>query len=96
MEPYSGLKGKASKRFAGSNIKNNHQKEGGRASCFLKLLDYNLSGPERSINMAGDSLAFHFMVKEKKLLSVFVDESGDDGFGKEGSSEFYIFTMVFS
>lgn len=45
--------------------------------------------------MAGDSLAFHFMVKEKKLLSVFVDESGDDGFGKEGSSEFYIFTMVF-
>lgn len=32
---------------------------------------------------------------EKKLLSVFVDESGDDGFGKEGSSEFYIFTMVF-
>ena len=32
---------------------------------------------------------------EKKLLSAFVDESGDDGFGKEGSSEFYIFTMVF-
>ena len=32
---------------------------------------------------------------KKKLLSVFLDESGDDGFGKEGSPEFYIFTMVF-
>lgn len=31
----------------------------------------------------------------RKLLSVFIDESGDDGFGKEGSSEFYFFTLVF-
>lgn len=31
----------------------------------------------------------------QKLLSVFIDESGDDGFGREGSSEFYIFTLVF-
>ncbi len=31
----------------------------------------------------------------KKLLSVFIDESGDDGFGKKGSSEFYCFTLVF-
>lgn len=31
----------------------------------------------------------------KKLLSVFVDESGDDGFHKTGSSEYYIFSMVF-
>ena len=32
---------------------------------------------------------------KKKLPSAFVDESGSDGFGKEGSSEFYIFTMAF-
>ena len=32
---------------------------------------------------------------KKKLLSVFIDESGDDGFGKDGSSEFYFFTLVF-
>ena len=31
----------------------------------------------------------------KRLLSVFIDESGDDGLGKEGSSEFYFFTLVF-
>ena len=31
----------------------------------------------------------------RKLLSAFIDESGDDGFGKEGSSEFYFFTLVF-
>ena len=31
----------------------------------------------------------------KKVLSIFIDESGDDGFGKKGSSEFYFFTLVF-
>lgn len=64
-------------------------------ACFSYVFSYNIGGPERSINTARDSLAFRFIFMEKKLLSVFVDESGDDGFGKEGSSEFYIFTMVF-
>ena len=36
-----------------------------------------------------------FISLAKKLLSIFIDESGDDGFGKEGSSEFYFFTLVF-
>ncbi len=32
---------------------------------------------------------------DKRILSIFVDESGDDGFNKIGSSEYYLFTMVF-
>ena len=36
-----------------------------------------------------------FISMATKLLSAFIDESGDDGFDKEGSSEFYFFTLVF-
>ncbi len=43
--------------------------------------------------MARDSRAFVIMANN--LLSVFIDESGDDGFEKDGSSEFYFFTLVF-
>lgn len=45
--------------------------------------------------MARDSLAFLLLKMRTTKLSIFIDESGDDGFGKEGSSEFYIFTLVF-
>lgn len=31
----------------------------------------------------------------KKVLSIFIDESGNVGFNSEGASDFYIISMVF-
>ena len=57
----------------------------------FRIIDVGPKGPSTRREIVSPFI----LPMEKKLLSVFVDESGDDGFGKKGSSEFYIFTMVF-
>lgn len=47
------------------------------ACCIRVLIAYNFRGPQRSINTARDSRAFDLY--GEKVLSVFIDESGDDG-----------------
>lgn len=49
--------------------------------------------PFRSHQTARDSLAF-LLFKMKKILSVFVDESGDTGF-ENGASKYYVVSLVF-